>query len=154
MTAMGRGGRGRLARLFRFVLVGLISNGCLLGLFYALIKADVRPVWASLVVYLLGVGPTYVFHRFWSFRSAALHRIAAPRYVMTHVMGASLQSALLFIGHDGLKFHPLMVQAAVMAVVAGVVFISLEFFTFASSPAQDPPNAQTIPSDRYLTLSQ
>jgi putative flippase GtrA len=151
MTAMGRGGRDRLARFIRFVLVGLISNGCLLGLFFALTTADVRPVWASMLVYLLGVGATYAFHRFWSFRSSALHRIAAPRYVITHVIGASLQSALLFIGHDGLKFHPLMVQAAAMAVVAGFVFISLEFFTFASRPVQHPPNAQTI---RYLTLSQ
>jgi len=124
--------RLRLVRFIRFALVGLVANGCLLGLFLALTATGLRPVWCSIAVYVIGVIATYSLHRNVSFRSSAFHQVAIPRYAFAHLLGLGLQVAVLNVGHDGLGLHPLVAQAVAMIVVAIALFIALDLFAFHS----------------------
>lgn len=83
------------------------------------------PDWlASTLVHLSLIGPVYVLHRRFAFRSARRHGIALPRYVATQ--GAALVlTALLSFAAYGLLGLPAPVAAPVIVTVTSLTSLVL-----------------------------
>jgi putative flippase GtrA len=118
------------SRFFRFCLVGLVSNACLLLLFALLVRLGAVPVAASVLVYAIGVAGTYAAQRSWSFRSSVAHLTAGPRFVAAHAIGACTQAILVHLGTARLHVNPTIMQMLAMIVVALLVYTLLLRFTF------------------------
>ncbi len=125
--------RGRLGRLVRYGIVGVVSNLCLIALLFLLVRAGVGAVPAAMIVYVLGVAGTYAANKMWSFRSRVSHFKAGPRYVLVHALCAGTVAALQFVGHDRLGIDAVLVQVFAMAIVVLPLFVLMERFAF--SPA-------------------
>ena len=127
---------GRIVRLVRFGITGVISNGLLLALFVALTASGMGAISASVAVYMVGMVSTYFVNRSWSFASARKHREAGIGYAATQLFGLALLLGMQWLLHVRLGIPAVVVQAIAIPCVAGASFILLEWFVFSHATAR------------------
>lgn len=121
--------------LYRYGLVGIISNLMVYCVFVALIWASVPPVWAAAMCYVLGLTVSYLINRRWSFESTASHRSDLLRFLLAY--GVGLVATLVFISMLTLVFRPEIAQVINIVLTAVVIYVCLRVLRFGSGGSQD-----------------
>ncbi len=119
------------ARFRRYVIVGLVANLAGYSLFLAFILADISPVTASGITYVVMVSSSYIANRKWTFRSQGSHARDLPRYLLAY--GFGLLVALLSMYVLSGFLHPALAQIAVIGLAASTIFIGLECLRFGKN---------------------
>lgn len=121
-----------MKQFVRYGLVGLVSNG-LLYLFYIIqTHFAVTPELAATIAYVLGVCWTYIINKGWSFASDASHSNAAPKYILTYLLGFFLTIGILTFGYRVLEIPHFMSQLIAIGITAVAIFLSLKYWVFAT----------------------
>ncbi|HTJ58222.1 MAG TPA: GtrA family protein [Devosiaceae bacterium] len=112
------GGSGAAA----FVLLSTLLVGAHLGL----------PNWlGSTLCWAALIGPVYLAHRRFSFRSAAPHGQALPRYVGVQVCALLLAALFSYVAYSVFAFPVVWASLIVTGAVSGVNFLILRLWAFA-----------------------
>lgn len=91
------------------------------------------PDWLmAALCYAAFVGPVYLLHRRLSFQSDAAHRQAFPRYAAVQVSAIALVSLFSFVGYSMLGVGAAIGSFVVLGLTAGVNFVVLRPWAFAS----------------------
>lgn len=118
LSFIGIGGGAALV----FVLVSALAVGLPTGL----------PKWVvSAACYAAFIGPVYLLHRRYSFRSSAPHLRALPRYVAVQLTAVALAALFSWIAYGVIGLPSLFAALLVAALTAGVNFVVLRRWAFA-----------------------
>lgn len=122
-----------LVQIFRYSLIGVLTN--LLGylLYLAVTWAWLEPKLAISLLYPVGAFTAYFGHAKYSFSYRGRTTNGLLRYVIAHAVGYGVNVLLLYVFSDRLSFPHQAVQAVAIFVVAGVLFLLFRFFVFPSS---------------------
>jgi putative flippase GtrA len=124
---------GTVARKFsRFLLVGGLCTGLQYVLLIALVEgAALSPTLASTVGYLASSAVNYLLNYSFTFRSAAQHRHALPKFVLISSVGLILNAAITFAGTALLGVqHYLLAQVAATCITLLWNFFANHRWTF------------------------
>lgn len=126
-----------LIQLIRYGLVGVVSNGLLLGIYFILTElAGLVPELAATMTFCLGVIWTYVFNRNWAFRSESAHRNAIPKYILSYVLAYFTTIGTLSFGHRLIGLPHLVSQILAILVSAVTLFALLRLWVFRDNHYQ------------------
>jgi putative flippase GtrA len=132
-SAAGAPALGTVARKFsRFLLVGGLCTGLQYVLLIALVEgAALSPTLASTIGYLASSAVNYLLNYSFTFRSAAQHRHALPKFVLISSVGLILNAAITFAGTALLGVqHYLLAQVAATCVTLLWNFFANHRWTF------------------------
>ncbi len=118
------------SQLLRYATVGLLSNGVLYLSYLALTAMGLEPKLAMTALYALGVAQTFIFNKRWSFRHAGMHGWTFIRYVVIYGIGYLINLLALFLLVDHLGYPHQIVQAALVVMIAIVLFVLQKFWVF------------------------
>lgn len=119
-----------LGQLFRYGIVGVLSNVFLYLLYLGITEAGMEHKLAMTLLYAAGVIQSFAFNRTWSFRHNGTHGPAFARYVMTYGLGYLVNLAALYFFADRLGWPHEVVQASMVLVVAVLLFVLQKFWVF------------------------
>ncbi len=90
------------------------------------------PAWVvSTLCYAALIGPVYLLHRQFSFRSDMKHRVAFFRYVTVQASALCLAAAFSWLFYAVFHLESWLAAPMVTVVTAGVNFVVLKFWAFA-----------------------
>lgn len=120
------------ARLWRYVVLGILTNGLCYGAFLLLVAIGVTPVAANALCYMLGLMLGYVGNRRWAFRSENRHVSDMLRFGAAHAAGFASSIACISIA---MKVMPVaLAQLVAIVVAAGIIFTVLQISRFGHAP--------------------
>ena len=124
-----------LARLARYVMVGIATNCFALGVYYALtFGLAIEPKAALTLAAVAAFGPAYAANRSWTFRATSRHAASLWRYAAGYLASFVFQAAFLGLGVDALGLpHQYVVLAGLG--LATVFFFLLQRIWIFRSPA-------------------
>lgn len=129
--------RDTVVSLLRYLTVGVVSNGLLYAAYLLITHLGLPPVVATSLLYVTGVGGTYLANRGWSFQSSRTHSEAAPRYAMAYGAGYGVQvatlSGLTYLLHVPHQFA----QLCAMGGAAVTIYAGLKFWVFPNEPKEE-----------------
>lgn len=116
-----------------FVMVGGTAAICFAGLSSLLINLHTgAPDWVvSVVCYAAFIVPVYLAHRRLSFRSAAPHAMALPRYIAVQMLALMLAAMLSFVFYDVFRVQALAAALLVIGLTSALNFMILRAWAFA-----------------------
>ena len=121
--------------LFSFVLIGGAGAVAFVLLSQAGLALWPRGgSWISALSYGLLIGPVYLLHRRFSFRSGAAHRQALPRYVAVQALALVLAALFGFALHGVLALPGLVASMLVIGLTSGINFVVLRAWAFRGAP--------------------
>ena len=127
--------RQELARLARYVMVGIATNCFALGVYYALtFGLAIEPKAALTLAALAAFGPAYAANRSWTFRATSRHAASLWRYAAGYLASFVFQAAFLWLGVDALGL-PHQYVVLVGLGLATVCFFLLQRIWIFHSPA-------------------
>ena len=127
--------RQELARLARYVMVGIATNCFALGVYYALtFGLAIEPKAALTLAALAAFGPAYAANRSWTFRATSRHAVSLWRYAAGYLASFVFQAAFLWLGVDALSL-PHQYVVLVGLGLATVFFFLLQRIWIFRSPA-------------------
>lgn len=117
-------------QLFRYGLVGVVSN--LLGylLFLTITHFGVEPKIAVTFLYPIGAAIGFVGNRQWAFTHRGRWLGSVARYAIAHVGGYLLNLCLLLVLVDLLGYAHQVVQAFAIVAVSAFLFVAFRLFVF------------------------
>jgi len=90
------------------------------------------PDWImSALCWVALIGPVYLGHRLYSFRSGAPHRQALPRYIAVQICGIALAALFSYLSYRILGMSTVAAAVLVTALTSGVNFVILRAWAFA-----------------------
>ena len=111
------GGSGALA----FVVLSTLTIGLKTGV----------PDWImSVLCWLSLIGPVYLGHRLWSFRTGVPHRRALPRYIAVQLCGIVLAAIFSYVCYRVLGQSTVVASTVVTALTSAVNFAILRAWAF------------------------
>jgi putative flippase GtrA len=124
-----------LARIARYLAVGVATNCFTLGVYYALtLGLGVEPKAALTLSSMAGFGPAYAASRSWTFRATTRHAVSLWRYAAGYLASFVFQAAFLWLGVDALGL-PHQYVVLVGLGLATVFFFLLQRIWIFRSPA-------------------
>jgi putative flippase GtrA len=128
--------RSVVSELGGFLLVGGGAMVALAAVTTAMISLRTGvPDWLmGALCYAAFVVPVYLLHRRLSFHSAAAHRRAFPRYVAVQLSAIALVSLFSWLCYTALGIDTAVGSVIVLALTAGVNFVVLKLWAFATGP--------------------
>lgn len=133
--------RSTPAQFWRYAAVGVVSNLVLYGFYLALTHWGVPSKLAMTLVFATGVAQTFVFNKYWSFRSAGPAGPQLRRYVLAYAGGYGFNLASLFLLVDGLGWPHQLAQGILTLATAIVLFVLQKFWVFrAPARTSDTPS--------------
>lgn len=131
VTVRGRASIGR--ELIGFICVG--GSGAVAFILLSTLTIGLRtgvPDWImSALCWVALIGPVYLGHRIWSFRSGVPHKQALPRYIAVQVCGIILASIFSYLCYRVLGMSTAVAATLVTALTSGVNFAILRAWAFA-----------------------
>lgn len=123
-----------LGQVTRYGVVGVLNNllGYLIYLLVTWLWFD--PKVAVTLMYPVGALTAYFGHARYSFKYIGRTSSGIIRYAIAHVIGYGANIAMLYVFSDRLMYPHQLVQAAAIAVVAGILYLLLRYFVFPSRP--------------------
>lgn len=118
-------------QLLRFIIVGLTTNGALLGVFWVLTTLGTPPLVAVTAVYVIGLIASLVLNGTWTFRSLnrTNAKVLTVRFVVLYGLGYLYSMAAFWaIALTGLD-HTLT-QLLVMGSCAVLLFLGQKYLVF------------------------
>jgi putative flippase GtrA len=124
-----------LARVARYVMVGIATNCFALGVYYALtFGLAIEPKAALTLSATAAFGPAYAANRSWTFRARTRHAVSLWRYAAGYLASFVFQAAFLWLGVDALGL-PHQYVVLVGLGLATVFFFLLQRIWIFRSPA-------------------
>jgi putative flippase GtrA len=123
--------------LFRYALVGLISNASGYAIYLLVTWLGVSPKTAMSCLYFIGASLGFLGNRQWAFSHRGRVLTSLLRYGLAHLLGYGLNFLILMLFVDQFGYPHQLVQAAAIFPVAGVLFLTFRFFVF---PHTSPPD--------------
>jgi putative flippase GtrA len=117
--------------LFRFGIVGLLSNGLLYLVYLALTSLGLGPKVSMTVAFISGVLQTFAANRTFTFRIRKAGKGALLRYFATYGIAYLCNLAVLILLVDELEFSHVVVQGATILGLALVMFLLQKYWVFA-----------------------
>ena len=124
-----------LIQAMRFGLVGVASNALGFVWYLLLTWLGMGPKAAMSLLFLLGTLQTFIFNKRWSFQYSGTDRLVLLRYLTAYGLGYMLNLVMLVVLVDHAHYPHAPVQAAMIIVVAAMMFLLQKFWVFA------PPSA-------------
>ena len=117
-------------QLFRYGLVGIISNSLGYLLFLLITYWGVEPKIAMTLLYAVGATIGFFGNRQWAFAHSGTLLESSVRYVIAHMFGYLINFLILLMFVDRLGYSHQWVQAGAIFVVAGFLFVTFKYFVF------------------------
>ncbi|MFT3847201.1 MAG: GtrA family protein [Propionivibrio sp.] len=125
--------RGAALQLFRYGLVGLVSNGALYAAYLILTAAGLGAKLTMTLLYVAGVVQTFLFNKRWTFGHDGSHRAAFVRYCISYALGYLLNLLVLYVLVDRLGFRHQIVQGAMIVGLAIMLFLLQKYWVFRAN---------------------
>ncbi len=136
--------RRSYGQLFRYTLVGIVSNLGGYGLYLVITYLGGSPKATMTVLYATGATIGFFGHRSWTFAHKGNALLASIRYCTAHLCGYLLDLAILIVFVDWAGFPHQLVQLAAVFAVAGFLFLAFKYFVF-SAPVQSTTEVELLP---------
>ena len=120
----------QLRRLFRYGLVGIISNLSLFGVYLILTHFWNYPEIVSGFLFFCGIAGTYIFNRNWSFESHQSHKSGILKYFTAYIVGLFVQLGSLALMFRLLNFPHQVAQLFAVGFAAITIYCILNFWVF------------------------
>lgn len=131
----------RFVKLGRFAAVGALSTACYFVLGWTFARpGGLSPVAGSAAAYACAALLSYAGHRSFTFRSAASHHVAGPRFVALTAAGFALATSLSAIG-ERMGLPPEVALAASCLMIPSVNYILLDRLVFSRAVRRPSPRA-------------
>jgi putative flippase GtrA len=114
----------------RFAIVGIKSNILYYALYVLLSLMGTPPKVAVTMVFLFGIAYTFWFNKSFVFRNKGAARRQVIAYVGVYLVAWALNLLLLEILVTHLQLNHYLVQAALIFVIAILIFLSLKLLVF------------------------
>ncbi len=115
-----------------FAAIGAVGTG---GHFLTLILlvewAGLSAVWATTAGFIVGALINYFLNYHITFKSDKAHREAMLKFFMVALLGAGINTLIVFVGVDLMTVHYLVVQLVASSLVLIWNFSANKFWTFA-----------------------
>ncbi len=115
-----------------FAAIGAVGTG---GHFLTLILlvewAGLSAVWATTAGFIVGALINYFLNYHITFKSDKAHREAMLKFFMVALLGAGMNTLIVFVGVDLMTVHYLLVQLVASSLVLIWNFSANKFWTFA-----------------------
>ncbi len=115
-----------------FAAIGAVGTG---GHFLTLILlvewAGLSAVWATTAGFIVGALINYFLNYHITFKSDKAHREAMLKFFMVALLGAGMNTLIVFVGVDLMAVHYLVVQVVASSLVLIWNFSANKFWTFA-----------------------
>jgi len=125
-------------QFMRYVLVGLISNAILYGIYIVLTSLGMGPKLAMSLFYGVGVIQTFVFNKQWSFRFNGAAAPALVRYATTYAFCYVINFSALMLLVDQMELPHQWVQGVMIVVIAIMLFLAQRYWVFAPTKRNTP----------------
>ena len=119
-----------MLQLFRYGLVGIITNIALYSFYLLITYLGIEPKKAMTISYIVGASIGFVGHREWTFSHKGALLGSGARYCIAHLLGYLINFLILLTFVDRLGYSHQWVQAAAIIVVAGFLFVTFRYFVF------------------------
>ena len=123
------------ASFIRFAVVGVVSNATLYLLYLGLTGLGLGHKVAMTIVYIIGVTATFLANRSWSFQSRRTTGGSFLRYILAYCAGYALNYVALVLLVDIAGYRHELVQAAMVVIIAVVMFVLQRYWVFAEPVA-------------------
>jgi putative flippase GtrA len=119
-----------MKKLFRFAVVGIVSNliGYLLYLYVTFLGA--APKVAMTVLYGIGALIGFIGNRKYTFAHKGKLQRAGMRYAVAHCAGYTINFLTQIVVVDQLGYPHQLAQAVGICVVAAFLFVTFKYFVF------------------------
>lgn len=122
--------RESVTQLFRYALIGLLSNVAGYLVYLALTFLGGTPKLTMTFLYGIGAILGFFGNRSLTFEHQGSILGAGVRYVITHCIGYFLNLSILIVFVDNLGYSHQWVQATAIVIVAAFLFLALKVFVF------------------------
>ena len=121
--------------LINFILIGAGGAAAFVALSTLMLSLPTgAPEWlVNTLCYAALIGPVYLLHRRYSFRSDAAHRQALPRYVAVQMSALVLAAVFSFVVHGMLSLPTVFASMLVVGLTSGVNYLVLRSWAFAGT---------------------
>lgn len=116
-----------IARIARFVAVGVLNTAVGYGIFFALISVRMAPELALLFATVLGVAFNFFTNRQLVFAGRGLARL--PRFLLVYGVSYGL-NALLLRATGGRGYDPACVQLTALPVIVCATYLAMRYYVF------------------------
>lgn len=124
-----------MKKLFRFAIVGIISNATGYFLYLYVTYLGVGPKVAMTVLYAIGASVGFLGNREYTFAYKGSLLKSGRRYILTHCIGYLINFAIQIIMVDRLGYAHQIAQVIGVFTVAMFLFITFKYFVFTESKA-------------------
>ena len=122
--------RQSVFQLFRYGVVGLISNLIIYLLYLFFTYFGTEPKLAMTIVYLIGASISFFGNKSFTFNDKGGVFDSIVRYIMIHILGYLLNLSVLIVFVDKLGYSHQIVQGIAIFLVAAFLFVSFKWFVF------------------------
>ena len=123
--------RESVTQLFRYTLIGLLSNGAGYILYLALTYLGGSPKITMTLMYGAGAAIGFFGNRSFTFANQGSIMVAGRRYIIAHCIGYVLNLSILMIFVDKLGYAHQWVQGISIVIVASFLFMVFKVFVFS-----------------------
>lgn len=114
----------------KFVFVGILNTIVGYGLFAILIYLNVFYLLSLTVSHILGTLHSYLWNRFFTFKSANRVRQELPKFIVVYTLIYFLNFILLYIAVGLFRFNALISQLFILGLVTTISFVGQRYWTF------------------------
>lgn len=132
-AASGWRDRRTFRQLWRYAVVGLLSNGAGYAVYLLVTSWGVPPKLAMTCLYAIGATLSFFGNRRITFAHQGSAVGAGLRFAMAHLLGYALNLLLLVVFVDRFGFAHQLVQALAVFVVAAFLFLTFKLFVFPAA---------------------
>ena len=122
--------RSSLAQIFRYGLVGIVSNLIVYLVYLLITYYGVSPRTTMSILYITGATVGFWGNRRWTFAHKGSIFYAGTKYIITHLLGYLLNLSILILFVDRLGYAHQLVQAVAILIVAGFLYLAFKLFVF------------------------
>ena len=112
----------------KYGIVGIGTNVTNYIVFLGMLRANIEPVFASGLCYVLGITISYYFNRRWTFQSESSHFHDISRFVFAYGVGFIMTIICMNI-LTGL-LQPEIAQILTICIIAVFIYMALHFLKF------------------------
>jgi putative flippase GtrA len=131
-----------LIQFLRFAVVGLASNALGFCWYLLLTWLGFGPKVAMTLLFVIGTLQTFVFNKRWSFQYSGTDNSVLLRYLASYGLGYLVNLVMLVWLVDYARFPHALVQAALIFLVAILMFLLQKFWVFRNPSTRSNELAQ------------
>lgn len=124
-------------RLVRYGTVGIASNIAGYALYVSMTYLGLGPKLTMTILYVVGATFGYLGNRQWAFFHTGSMVRSSAGYLIAHAVGYVINFVILHTFVDLMGYPHQIVQGLAIFVVAGYLFVALNFIVFKAEKARE-----------------